>query len=154
MQETTDWELESTDDINIESTAIVGTDPATGNALPILTMYDPRKEFSELCTDEKLTELLPLRYRMQIMQHRIAVIPDSHWSIRFTRTHMQLKEQITQKINTEQETRRVAPSKSSNAIGMFTQTIRNIPHKARFLLNGIPRTLVTHKDKTPMSRRE
>ena len=113
--------MESTDYVNIESTNEVGPDPVTCNALTTLTMYDPTKEFPELFPDKKLTELPPLRYPMEIMQHRIDVIPDSHWSARFPSTYNQFKDQNTEKINTELETGRVVPSKSSNAIGMFTR---------------------------------
>ena len=154
LQEITDWEMESTDYDNIESTEEVGPDPVTCNALTTLTMYDPTKEFPKLFPDEKPTELPPLRYTMEIMQHRIDVIPNSHWSPRFPSTYNQFKDQITEKINTELETGRVVPSKSSNAIGMFTQPKRDKPHEARFLLDCIPRNLVTHKDKTPMPSME
>ena len=79
LQEITDWEMESTDYNNIESTEEVGPDPVTCNALTTLIMYDPTEEFPELFPDEKPTELSTLRYSMEIMQHRIDVIPDSHW---------------------------------------------------------------------------
>ena len=41
LQEITDWEMESTDYDNIDSTEKVGPDPVTCNALTTLTMYDP-----------------------------------------------------------------------------------------------------------------
>ena len=52
------------------------------------------------------------------------------------------------------DTGRIVGSKSSNSIGMFTQPNRDEPQEARFLLDCIPRTLVTHKDKTPMPSME
>jgi len=42
------------------------------------------------------------------------------------------------------------PSKSLNTIIMFTQPKKD-SKKARFLLNGIPRNLKTHKNRIPMS---
>ena len=80
LQEITDWQIESTDYDNIESTEEVGPDPVTCNALTIHTMYDPTKEFPELFSEEKPTKLPLLRYLMENMQYRIDVIPDSHWS--------------------------------------------------------------------------
>ena len=146
--------MEYTDYDNIESIEKVGPDPVTCNALTTLTIYDPIKEFSELFLEEKPTEVHPLSYSMEIMQDRIDLIPDSHWSSRFPSTYNQFKDQITQKINTELETGRVVPSRSSNAIGMFTQPKRDKPYEARFLFDCIPRNLVTHKDKTPMPSME
>ena len=141
--------MESTDYAYIESTEQVAPDPVTCNALTTLTMYDPTKEFPELFSEEKPTELPSLRYTMEIMQHTIDVIPDSHWSERFPSTYNQFKDQISHKINTELETGMVVPSTFSNAIGIFTQPKRDKPHEARFLLDCIPRNLVTYKDKTP-----
>lgn len=43
VHETTDWELESTDYNNIESTAEVGQDPVTCNACTTYIMYDSIK---------------------------------------------------------------------------------------------------------------
>ena len=83
--------MESTDYDEIESSEEVGTDPVTCNVLTTLTMYDTMKEFSELLPKKKLTELLPLRYPMEIMQHRIDVTSDSHWSPRFPSTYNQFK---------------------------------------------------------------
>ena len=88
------------------------------------------------------------------MQHRIDVTPHRHCAIIFPRTCNQFKDQIREKINTDLETGRVVPSKSSNAIGMFTQPKRDNPNEARFLLHCIPRNHVTHKDKTPMPSME
>ena len=45
----------STDYDNIESTEEVGPDPVTCNALTILIMYDPTKEFPALFPEEKPT---------------------------------------------------------------------------------------------------
>ena len=154
LQEITDWEMESTDYDNIVSTEEVGPDPVTCNALTTLTMYDPTKEFPELFADEVPTELPALRYPMEIMQHRIDIIPNSHWSPRFSSTYNQFKDQITEKINIELGTERVAPSRSSNTIGIFTQPKRDKPDEARFQLHCIPRNLVTHQDKTPISSME
>ena len=112
--------MEFTNYNNIESTEEVGPDPVTCNALATVTIYDPTKEFSELLPEEKPTELPPHRYTIEIMQHRIEIILDSHWSSRFPSTCNQFKDQSTQKINTELESGRVEPCRSSNAIGMFT----------------------------------
>ena len=65
---------------------------------------------------------------MEIMQYRIDVISDSHWSPSFPSTYNQLKDQITEKINRELETEAGVHSRSSNAIGMFTQPNRDKPH--------------------------
>ena len=78
--------MESTDYDIIESTEEVGPDPVTCNILTTLIMYDLTKEFPELFPDEKPTELPLLTYPMEIMQHRIDVIPASHWSPRFPST--------------------------------------------------------------------
>ena len=80
LQEIRDWEMESTDYDNIESTEEVGPDPVTCNALTILTMYNSTQEFPELFPEDKPTELPTVRYTMQIMRHRIEVMSDSHWS--------------------------------------------------------------------------
>ena len=79
VQDIREWEMESTDCNNIESTKEVGPDPVISNALTIVTIYHPTKEFPQLFSGEKPTELPPLRYPMEIMQHRIDVIPESHW---------------------------------------------------------------------------
>ena len=125
--------MESTDYDNTESTEEVGPDPVRCNALTTLTMYDPIKEVPELFREAKPTQLPLFRYPMEIMQHRIDVIPDSHWSSRFPRTYNRFKDHITQKINTELETEIVEPYGSNNAIGMFTQPKKHKPHEARFL---------------------
>ena len=80
LQQIRDWEMESTDYDNIESTEEVGPDPVTCNALTILTMYNSTQEFPELFPEDKPTELPTVRYTMQIMRHRIEVMSDSHWS--------------------------------------------------------------------------
>ena len=135
--------MESTDYDNSESTKEVGTTPVTCNALTTRTMYDTIKQFPELFPEAKPTELPILRYSMEIMQHRIDVIPASHRSLRFPRTYNLFKHQITQKIYPELETGTVVPSRSSYAIGMFTQPKRDKPHEARFPLHCIIRKLVT-----------
>ena len=117
-------------------------------------MYDPVAELSELFPEEKPTELPPLREPLEIMQHRIDVIPNSEWKPRFACSKHQLKDQIAKKIIREVETARIVPSKSSNSIGMFTQPNRDKPQEARFLLDSITRNLVTDKDKTHMPSME
>ena len=133
LQEITDWQITSIDYDNIESTEEVDTDPVTCNALTTLTMYDPTKASHELLPEVKKTELPTLRYIMEIIPHRIDVIPDTHWSRRFPRTYNQFKDHITQKMYRVLETGRVVPSKSSNAIGIFTQPTRDQLHAVRFL---------------------
>ena len=113
-------------------------------------MYDPVAEFPELFPEEEPTELPARREPLDIMQHRIAVIPNSVWKLRFPSTYNQFKHQITEKIITELDTGRIVPSKSGNAIGMFIEPKRDNPEEAWFLLDGIPRNLVPHKDKTLM----
>ena len=154
LHEITDWEMESTDYDNMESTEEVGPDPVTCNVLTTLTMCDPIQELPELFPEEKPTKLPTLKYCMGIMHHRIDVIPESHWSPRFPSTYNQFKDHITEKINIELGTGRVVPSRSRNAIGMFTQPRRDKPHEARFLLYCIVRNLVTHKDKPSMPSME
>ena len=101
LQEITDWEMKYTDYDNVQSTEEVGADSVTCNALTTLTMYDPTTACPELFPDEKPTQLSSLRYPMEIMQHRIDVIPHSHWSPRFPSTYNQFQDQITDKIKTE-----------------------------------------------------
>ena len=132
----------------------MGTDPVTCNALITRTIYDPTKEFADLFPVEKPTEIPIVRYTMEIMQHRIDVITNSHRSARFPSRYNQFKDQITQEIHTELETATVVPSTSRNAIGMFTQPTRDKQHEARFLLNRVPRNHVTQKDITPMPSME
>ena len=88
------------------------------------------------------------------MQHRIDVIPNSVWKPRFPSTYNQFNDQITKKIITESETGSIVPFKSSNSIGIFTQPTRNKLQEARFLLDCIPRNLVTYTDKTAMPSME
>ena len=128
----------------------MGAAPVTRNALTTLTMYDTTREFPELFPEVKPSELPTLRHIMEIMQHRIDLIPASHWSPRFPSTYNLFKDQITQKINTELETGTVEPSRSRNAIAMFTEQKSDKPHEARFLLHCITRNLVTYQDKTAM----
>ena len=109
-------------------------------------MYDPVAEFPELFSVEEPTELSPLRDPLAIMQRRIDLISHVVWKPRFPSTYNQFKDQITKKISTELETGRIVPSKSSNSIGMFTEPKRDKLRQARFLQDGIPRNLVTHKD--------
>ena len=143
--------MESTDYDNIESTGKVGPDLLTCNAHVTLTMYDATKEFPKLFPEEKPTELPPLRYPLGIMQNRIDVIPDSHWSPRFSSTYNQFKNQITQKIYTQLQTGRVVPSRSSNTIGIFPGPKNDKRPEARFQLDCILRNLVTYEDTTQMS---
>ena len=42
-------------------------------------MYDPVAEFPELFPKQKPTELPPLREPLEIMEHRIDVIPHHVW---------------------------------------------------------------------------
>ena len=79
LQGITDWEMESTDYDDIESAEELGPDPVTCNALRTHIMYDTTKQFPELFAEEKPTQLLPLRHAMEIMKHRIDLIPDSYW---------------------------------------------------------------------------
>ena len=147
MPETTDWEMESTDYDNIESIDEVGPDPVICNALTTLTMYHATKEFRKEFPCPIPAELPTVRYPMENIQHRIDVIPARHWSSRFPTTNHQFQDLISDKINTELETGRVVPSKSSNPIGMFTQPKADKPHEARFVQDCTPRNLVTDKDK-------
>ena len=113
-------------------------------------MYDPGADFPEMFPEDKPTELPPLRELLEIMQHQIDVIPNSVWKRGLPSTYNQFKDQITKKIITELDTGRLVRSQSRNSIGMFTQPKRHEPQEARFLLDYIPRNLVTHKDKTSM----
>ena len=61
----------------IEPSEDVEPDPIVTNALSTLVMYDPVSELHELCTEEKATVLPPHREPLEIMQHRIDVIPNS-----------------------------------------------------------------------------
>ena len=61
----------------IEPSSEVGPDPIVTNALSTLVMYDPVAEFPELFPEEKPTELSSIREPLEIMQHRIDVIPKS-----------------------------------------------------------------------------
>ena len=110
---------------NIEPSREVGPDPIVTNASSILVRYDPVAEFPELFLAEKPTELPPLRGPLEIMLHRIDVIPNSVWKPRFPSTYNQFKDQITKNIITELDTGRIIASKSSNSIGMFTQAKRH-----------------------------
>ena len=138
----------------IEPSSEVGPHPIVTNTSSTLVIYNPVAEFPELFPEEKPTELPTLREPLEIMQHRIDVIPNSVWKPRFPSTYNQFKDQIHKKIITELETGRIVPSKSSNSIGMFTQPKRDKLQEARFLLDYIPRNLVRHKDKTPMPSME
>ena len=91
---------------------------------------------------------------MDIMLHRIDVIPDSHWSPRFPSIFNQFKDQITERINIELATGRVVPSRSRNGIGMLREPEIDQPREGRFLLDCISRNLVSYKDKTPMPSME
>ena len=117
-------------------------------------MCDPVAGFPELFREVNTTELPPLREPLEIMQHRIDVIRNSVWKLRFHSSYNQFKDPITKKIITELDTGRIVPSKSSNSIGMFTQLKRDKPQEARFLLDWITRNVVTHKDKTRMPSME
>ena len=143
-----------TDYDNMEPSREVGRDPIVSNELLCLLMYDPGAEFPKLFPEKKPTELPTLSEALEIMQHRINVIPNSVWKPRFLSTYNEFKDQITNKIITELDTGAIIHSKSSNSIAMFTQPRRDQPQKARFLRDCIPRNLVTHKDKTPMSSME
>ena len=92
-----DSEIEEndSDNNNIDSCTEVGPDPIVTNALSTLVMYDPVVAFPELFPQEKLTELPPLREPLDIMQHRIDVIPNSVWKPRFPSTNNQFADQIT-----------------------------------------------------------
>ena len=132
----------------------MGPEPITCNAHTTVSMIDPIKEFPELFPVGKPTELPLLRYIMDMIQYRIDVLPESHWSPRFLRTYNHLKHQITEQIYTELGPTRVVPSRSSNAIGIFAQPKRDELHEARSLLHCITRNLVTHKDKIAMPSME
>ena len=88
------------------------------------------------------------------MQDRIDVIHTSVWKPRFPSTDNQFSHQITNIIITESDTGRIVASKSPNSISMFTKSKRDQPQEAKFLRDCIPRSHVTHKDKTPMPSME
>ena len=67
----------------IEPSDKVVPDPIVTNALSTLLMYDLVAELSELFPDERLTKLCKHREPLEIMQHRIDVIPNSVWKPRF-----------------------------------------------------------------------
>ena len=117
-------------------------------------MYDPGAEFPELLPKEKPTELPPFGETLEIMQHRINIIPNSEWKPTFPSTYNQFQDQITKKIITDLETGRIVASKSSNSIRMFTQPKMDKLQEARFLQDSILRNLVTDEDKTPMPSME
>ena len=81
-------ETEENDSVydNIEPVRAVGTDPNVTNALSTLLMYDTGTELPELVQQEKPTELHALRELLEIMQHRIDIIPNSEWKPRFPST--------------------------------------------------------------------
>ena len=92
---------------NIEPSEDVEPDPIVTNALSTLSMYDPVVEFSELLPEEKPTELPPLREPLEIMQHRIDVIPNSEWKPRFPSTY---KDRKSTRLNSSHERRSRMPS--------------------------------------------
>ena len=117
-------------------------------------MYDAVAEFAELLPEEKPTQLHALRQPLEIMEHRIDVMPNSERKLRFRCTYTQFKDQIPKKIITELEAGRIVPSKCSNSIGMFIQAKSDKLQEQRFRLDCISRNLVTHKDKTLMPSME
>jgi len=93
--------------------------------------------------------LPPLRKPMEIMQHKINVIPESTWMPKWKHNNKMSEYYITQKINKELATGRMRISTSHNCMWMFT-----IPKadkkEPRFLIDCIPRNKVTIKDLTPL----
>ena len=104
------------------------------------------EEYADLFPDEIPSELLPMRE----INHEIRLIPRAKWKPERIFSHDRFKDQNTEKINRELITGRTyATTDTENAVLIFTQPKKG-SKKARFLLNCVPRNLVTIKDKTPL----
>ena len=113
-------------------------------------MFDSVAEFPKLFPEEKPRELYVLEEPLEIMQHRIDMLPNSEWKPRFPSTYNHFNDQLSKKIITDLDTGRIEPSKSSNSIGMFRQPKRDKPEEPRFVQASISRILIIHNDKTPI----
>jgi len=119
------------------------------NSLQIEEKFDPFKEFSHLFPKKKPLKLLPLRQPMEIMQHKINIIPESTWMPKWKDNNKMSEYYITHKINKKLATGRMRLSQLDNCIWMFT-ILKTDKKEPRLLIDCIPRNKVIIKDLTPL----
>ena len=116
-------------------------------ATQIKESFNPLKEYADFFPDEIPSKLLLMRK----INYEIRLMPGAKQKPEKIFSHDRFKDQILEKIHREMITGRTfATTDTENAVLMFTQ-LKKGTKKARFLLNCIPRNLVTIKDKTLLS---
>ena len=114
--------------------------------MQIKESFNPLEEYADLFPEETPTKLPLIRK----INYEIRFIPGAKQKPERIFSHDRFKDQITEKIDRETVTGRTyATTDTENAVLIFTQPKKG-SKKARFLLNCIPRNLVTIKDKTPL----
>ena len=115
-------------------------------AMQIKESFNPLEEYVDLFPEETPTKLPLIRK----INNEIRLILRAKWKPERIFSYDRFKDQITEKIDREIITGRTyATNDTENAVLIFTQPKKELK-KARFLLNYVPRNLVTIKDKTPL----
>ena len=108
--------------------------------------FNPLEEYANLFPKEIPSKLPSMRK----INHEIRLIPGAKWKPERIFSHDRFKDQIIEKIDRETVTGRTyVINNTENAVLIFTQ-LKKGSKKARFLLNCVPRNLVTIKDKIPL----
>ena len=116
-------------------------------AVELEDQFNPVVEFATLFPKEIPRELPPLRK----INHKINVIPGSSWIPTYRPSGDRFKQEITDKINSEDMSGRVYRAEDdTNAVVMFTQPKRDRRKEHRFLLDCRPRNAVTIRNHTPL----
>ena len=119
--------------------------------------FNPFEEFKEIFIDDKPVDLSPIRQPYEIMQHHIPIMryPDNYhnellrgklmtWKGGKIPNYNRALDELGDKIFKELKSRRIKTSKAISTIPIFIKWKEN--GKPRFLLNCIPRNIVTEKD--------
>ena len=118
------------------------------SATTLQPAFNPFEEFKDLFPEEKPTALPPLRD----INHKINLIPGAEWNPGRPASYGRFSSHINEKLDRELETGRTLwdEKQGPNAVIMFAIPKVDNKNEPRFLLDCVPRNLVTIKDKTPL----
>ena len=123
--------------------------------------FNPFEEFKDIFISDKPVDLPPIRQPYDIMQHHIPIMRYSDnykdellrgklmsWKGGKIPNYNRALEELGDKIHKELKSGRIKNSKATSTIPIFIKWKEN--GKPRFLLNCIPRNLVTEKDNSKL----
>ena len=129
------------------NTILARADELAVRAAELEDQFNPVAELATLFPKEIPRELPPLRK----INYKIDIIPGSSWIPTYRPSGDTFKQEITDKINSEEISGRVYRGvDDTNAVVMFTQPKRDRPKELRFLLDCRPRNAVTIQNDTPL----